>query len=403
MEVVQRPAHDQRVDYARSTPTKTRCSATRKVVTANNVLLALSVALAVATAFVASRRAPRRGPACAFFALAVLGFLFATYAAEPLHFGRTRQLGRVPRLPRAGGRCPVRGRVPAARRAAPRTARSPRAGGHRRRARRSTCWPARGSSSTPCSATRRRSASGSSGQGNITFSQLTAAVLLLGGLAVWRRPGRRTVYAVIAMLAVTLLVMAAPPFGGDFGAAIAGAPGFGLFAWLLLGRRIRVRTVAILGAVLVVSGLLVGFADLLRPTDQQTHVGRFFDEVANGGARATSSSPSGASSTENLASFGGTKLLWVLPIVALLAWYLWRHRGGRDRGRCSADVPVDPPDPARARGGRGARLRAQRLRDRHPRGHGAGVRVRPRVRRRSSPANRPCRPSELAPDSRRLR
>ena len=37
-----------------------------------------------------------------------------------------------------------------------------------------------------------------SGQGNITFSQLTAAVLLLGGLAVWRRPGRRTVYAVIA-------------------------------------------------------------------------------------------------------------------------------------------------------------------------------------------------------------
>ena len=120
------------------------------------------------------------------------------------------------------------------------------------------------------------------GQGNITFSQLTAAVLLLGGLAVWRRPGRVTVYAVIAMLAVTLLVMAAPPFGGDFGAAIAGAPGFGLFAWLLLGTTIRLRTVVILGVVLVVAGLLVGFADYLRPRDQQTHVGRFFDELLNG-------------------------------------------------------------------------------------------------------------------------
>ena len=93
----------------------------------------------------------------------------------------------------------------------------------------------------------------------------------------------RTVYAVIAMLAFTLLVMAAPPFGGDFGAAIAGAPAFGLFAWLLLGRRIRLRTVVILGAVLVVAGLLVGFADLLRPKDQQTHIGRFFDKVATGG------------------------------------------------------------------------------------------------------------------------
>ena len=134
------------------------------------------------------------------------------------------------------------------------------------------------------------------------------------------------------MLAFTLLVMAAPPFGGDFGAAIAGAPGFGLFAWLLLGRRIRAphrrRSSA---SVLVVAGLLVGFADLMRPKDQQTHVGRFFDKVATGGARRLRSSPSGARSIENLDSFGGTKLLWVLPIVALLVWYLWRVRGGRVR------------------------------------------------------------------------
>ncbi len=130
------------------------------------------------------------------------------------------------------------------------------------------------------------------------------------------------------MLAVTLLVMAAPPWGGDFGAAIAGAPGFGLFAWLLLGRRIRVRTVAILGAVLVASGLVVGFADLMRPKDQQTHVGRFFDKVANDGLGGFTLTMR-RKLMENLQSFGSSKLLWILPIVALLVWYLWQHPGGR--------------------------------------------------------------------------
>jgi hypothetical protein len=166
------------------------------------------------------------------------------------------------------------------------------------------------------------------GQGNITFSQLTAAVLLLGGLAVWRRPGRRTVFAVIAMMAVTLLVMAAPQAGGDFGAALAGAPAFGLFAWLLLGRSIRARTVAILAGVLVGAGFLAGFADLMRPRDQQTHVGRFFDEMING-APGDSFLTIRRKLDANLASFGGTKLIWVLPVVALLVWYLWRVGGSR--------------------------------------------------------------------------
>jgi hypothetical protein len=147
---------------------------------------------------------------------------------------------------------------------------------------------------------------------------------------VWRRPGRLTTYAVIAMLAATLLVMAAPQAGGDFGSALAGAPAFGLFAWLLLGRTIRVRTVAILGAVLVVAGLLVGFADLMRPRDQQTHVGRFFDEMING-APGDSFLTIRRKLDANLASFGGTKLLWVIPVVVVLVWYLWRVRGGRIR------------------------------------------------------------------------
>ena len=149
---------------------------------------------------------------------------------------------------------------------------------------------------------------------------------------------RPTVLAVIGMLAVTLLVMAAPPWGGDFGAALAGAPGFGLFAWLLLGRKIRIRTVAILGAVLVVSGLLVGFADLMRPKDQRTHVGRFFDKVANDGLGGFALTLR-RKAMENIDSFTGTKLLWILPVVALLVWYLWRNPDGRIRALYTG-VPV---------------------------------------------------------------
>ncbi len=298
-----------------------------KVTTANDILLGLSVALAVA-ALLAARRARRGALLVRYFALAVLGFLFATYVAEPLHFGRADNsvaylayllvvavvFAGVCRL--IGGRHPYLPLGVALAATVALHVLDLLAGA---RLELNTVF---GYSATVGIRV--------AGQGNITFSQLTAAVLLLGGLAVWRRPGRRTVLAVIAMLAVTLVVMAAPQAGGDFGSALAGAPGFGLFAWLLLGRSIRARTVAVLGVVLVGAGLLVGFADLMRPRDQQTHVGRFFDELING-APGDSFLTIHRKLDANLASFGGTKLLWVLPVVALLVWYLWRVRGGRIR------------------------------------------------------------------------
>jgi hypothetical protein len=298
-----------------------------KVGLANNIAITLSIALALFAALVARRR--RRGAgAVRFLALVVLGYLFATYAAEPLHFGRTdnsaaflgflvvASLAFAGACRLVGGRHPYRPLAIALAVTVAVHVLDLLAGA---RLELNTVF---GYSATVGIRV--------AGQGNITFSQLTAAVLLLGGLAVWRRPGRSTVYAVIAMLVVTLIVMAAPPFGGDFGAAIAGAPGFGLFAWLLLGRTIRLRTVIILGGVLVVAGLLVGFADFLRPRDQQTHIGRFFDELVNG-APGDSFLTIRRKLDANLASFGGTKLLWVLPVVGLLVWYLWRVRGGRIR------------------------------------------------------------------------
>ena len=167
-----------------------------------------------------------------------------------------------------------------------------------------------------------------SGQGNLTFAQLTAAAILLAGLLAWQVPGRRTVIGVVAMLGVALVVMAAPPWGGDFGAALAGAPGFALLAWLLLGRRVRARTVLVLGAILVASGLLVAIVDVLRPASQQTHIGRFVDRVTRDGF-------SGfflvirRKLMENVDTLTSTRLVWLLPIgLALLAFLWWSGASG---------------------------------------------------------------------------
>ena len=135
----------------------------------------------------------------------------------------------------------------------------------------------------------------------------------------------------------------------------------------------------ILGVVLVVAGLLVGFADLMRPREQQTHVGRFFDKVATGGLGDFFLTIR-RKLMENIDSFGGTRLLWLLPIVALLTWYLWRVPGGRARDAVRRGAG-HPPDPARPRRGRVPRVCAQRLGDRHPGDDGGRVRVRARVRR----------------------
>ena len=173
-----------------------------------------------------------------------------------------------------------------------------------------------------------------SGQGNLTFAQLTAAVILLGRpRSCGDGPGRRTVLLVIAMLLVTLLVMAAPPWGGDFGAALAGAPGFALLAWLLLGRRVRARTLLLLGVILVASGLLVGIVDMLRPSSQQTHVGRFFNRVSEDGFGGFFLVIR-RKAMENFGSFTTTRLVWLIPIgLAFLALPLVDALGTRPRAR----------------------------------------------------------------------
>jgi len=159
------------------------------------------------------------------------------------------------------------------------------------------------------------------GEGNMTFAQLSAAAVLFAGLLAWRVPTPRAIRIAIGLLAVTVVVMGVPFWGNDFGGAISAAPGFVLLGWLLLGRELRWKTVWMLVGVLVASGIVVGVVDLLRPSDQRTHVGKFFEKAGTDFGSATLVLRRKA--LENLSVLTHSLLLGCVIVVALLLVYLW--------------------------------------------------------------------------------
>ncbi|HZP30343.1 MAG TPA: hypothetical protein VFC99_15420 [Acidimicrobiia bacterium] len=163
-----------------------------------------------------------------------------------------------------------------------------------------------------------------SGLGNLAYAQLAASAVILAGLLPWRLGHERGVRIAIAMLAVVLVLIVSPIWGEDFGGTLAATPAFALLAWMLVGRRVTVRTVIGLAGLLVAAGLAAGFIDLLRPADQRTHVGRFFEKVGNEGwsGFVTVLHRKG---TENVDTLGTTGWLFVVAVVVALAVFLWRR------------------------------------------------------------------------------
>jgi hypothetical protein len=77
----------------------------------------------------------------------------------------------------------------------------------------------------------------------------------------------------------------------------------------------------VLVGVLVAAGLVVGAVDLLRPPDQRSHVGKFFEKVFTDFGGATLVLRRKAS--ENLSVLGHSLLLGALIALVVLAAYLW--------------------------------------------------------------------------------
>jgi hypothetical protein len=154
-------------------------------------------------------------------------------------------------------------------------------------------------------------------------------------LLVARYPGRRVRLAGVILLAVTAAVIAAPFFGQDFGGAISVTPAYVLLAVMLYDRRISVRGVLTLAVVLVLSGLAAGFADLMRPADQRTHVGRFFEKVGNDGFGGFTTVVERKASLM-LGTFHNTG--WVLLVVLLVAGLVYLGRRTEALRRVEAKV-----------------------------------------------------------------
>ncbi len=76
------------------------------------------------------------------------------------------------------------------------------------------------------------------------------------------------------------------------------------------------RSIMALLGILLASGLVVGFLDLLRPSDQRTHVGRFFEKVGSEGFSGFSTVIERKGS-ENAATFSSG--IYVLLIVVVIA------------------------------------------------------------------------------------
>ena len=162
------------------------------------------------------------------------------------------------------------------------------------------------------------------GEGNMTFALLGAAAALFAGLLAWRVPTRRGRQMAIGLLAATVVVIGAPFWGNDFGGAISAAPGFALLAWLLLGHKVRWRTIWVLGVVLVGAAVTVGLLDLLRPPESRTHVGKFFEKAATDFSSATLVIRRKLS--ENLAVLTHSLLAVCLLVAIGLVVWLWFGR-----------------------------------------------------------------------------
>jgi hypothetical protein len=163
------------------------------------------------------------------------------------------------------------------------------------------------------------------GLGNLSSAQITTAAIALAGLLAWRVGGNRGVRISIAILAIALLVIASPIWGQDFGGTLADAPTFALLGWLLLGRSVGRGFVLALGGLLVGFGAITGLLDLLRPSGQRSHIGRFFESFGNGsGDSVTVIQRKASEAFDSLTAYHWVVL--ILVVVALTA-FVWTRMG----------------------------------------------------------------------------
>ena len=126
------------------------------------------------------------------------------------------------------------------------------------------------------------------GFGNIAFAVFATGALLSAGWLAERplRAGRTalavTVATVIGLAAVAL--DGSPAWGADFGGVPAIVVGTAVLAAMLAGRRLSVFRLGVFCLAGLAVVLAFAFADSLRPVPQQTHLGKFWEQLQSGEA-----------------------------------------------------------------------------------------------------------------------
>jgi hypothetical protein len=166
---------------------------------------------------------------------------------------------------------------------------------------------------------------------NTAYACLAAAAVLAAPLLARRVGGRRGVAFGIGLLAVVLVVDGAPFWGSDVGGILSLTPAFAFMAVVMLGRKVRLRTVAWCAAALVAGITLVAFIDMSRASENRSHLGRLIERVQDNGIGDLFAVIERKLSS-NLRTFTASFLGIVLPIVLLFFVWLWRTQRPRIEG-----------------------------------------------------------------------
>jgi hypothetical protein len=121
------------------------------------------------------------------------------------------------------------------------------------------------------------------GLGNLAYSQLSAAALLLACLIAYLVSGRLGAWLATALLALAIVVDGMPIWGSDIGGVLSMVPAYAIAVTGLLGLRVRVRSVLIGVGATVAALVAFTLIDLSRPKDRQTHLGRLVESTRSGG------------------------------------------------------------------------------------------------------------------------
>ena len=161
------------------------------------------------------------------------------------------------------------------------------------------------------------------GFGNIPFGLYAAGGLLTVTALVRAAPAARQRLVLVLGAVAVVLVDGTPGLGSDFGGVLALVPAFVVVGLTLNGSRPSVFRLALAGlAGAAVVGVLA-VVDYLRPSSEQTHLGRFVGQLLDGSAGLIVARKAQA----NLDILTGSPLTLLVPVFGVTLWLLLR-RGG---------------------------------------------------------------------------